>query len=148
MATFKHLLVTTDFSEAAEAGIRTARELSSQLEARITLVHVCEEILPSLAFSTVAQRAEIHRESLKACEQQLAGAARELFPDMPIETELRDGRPAVEIVQCAKDTGADLIVMASEGRGSVGQLIFGSTTQRVLQTAPCPVVVVRGSEGD
>lgn len=143
MATFKHLLVTTDFSQAAQAGIRAGRDLAAQLGARISLVHVCEEILPPLTFSTPAQRAEIHRQSLHASQKQLAACAREFFRNIPAETHLRHGRPSEEIAECAKEVGADLIVSASQGRGSVGQLIFGSTAQRIIQSAPCPVVVVK-----
>ncbi len=56
---------------------------------------------------------------------------------------VRDGKPYAEIIRAAKDTNADLIVMASHGRGRLAELLLGSTTDRVVQKAPCAVLVVR-----
>ncbi|MCB1033489.1 MAG: universal stress protein [Acidobacteria bacterium] len=146
MTTFKHLLVATDFSKASEAGIRTARDLAGQLGARVSVVHVCEEILLPMIFTTEEQRTEFHEESLKVSRERLDACIHEHFGDLPAEARLRYGSPAAEIVACAREVEADLVVLASHGRGSVGQLVFGSTAQRVIHSAPCPTVVVRPQE--
>jgi nucleotide-binding universal stress UspA family protein len=58
------------------------------------------------------------------------------------------GRPGKVIVEAATDRGADLIVMGTHGRSGFDRLIMGSVTERVLRSAPCPVVVVRHPDNE
>jgi universal stress protein A len=60
---------------------------------------------------------------------------------------LRIGNPFEEIVNAAKETGVDLIVIGSHGYGGLGRLLLGSTAERVIQYAPCPVLVVKEASG-
>jgi nucleotide-binding universal stress UspA family protein len=59
-----------------------------------------------------------------------------------IETVLRDGEAAYEIVAVAKERGADLIVMATHHYSAMGKLFMGSVTDRVTKRSPCPVLWV------
>ena len=65
-----------------------------------------------------------------------------------MQLEVRSGTPHTEIVGLAEELRVDLIVMATHGRGFISQAILGSTTDRVLRHAPCPVLIVRESAGD
>jgi len=57
-----------------------------------------------------------------------------------------EGNPAVEIVKYAQENGADLIVVGTLGRGGLSRFLLGSTAEKVIRTAPCPVMVVRQPE--
>jgi len=54
--------------------------------------------------------------------------------------------PAAEIVEYARTNGVDLIVMGTHGRGAIAHLLMGSVAERVVRTAPCPVLTVRNPE--
>ena len=56
--------------------------------------------------------------------------------------------PATEIVNYARRNGIDLIVMGTHGRGAIAHLLMGSVAERVVRTAPCPVLTVRNPERD
>ena len=59
---------------------------------------------------------------------------------------LAQGRPSSEILRIAKEETVDLIVLGTHGKGVLDQALFGSTTERVVRNAPCPVLTVRPSE--
>ena len=63
------------------------------------------------------------------------------------ETVVARGRPAEEVCRVARERSASMVVIGSEGWGPVMSLLLGSTTLGVLQDAPCPVVVVRDTDG-
>ena len=147
MPSFDHLLVTTDFSAKADIGVATAGRLAKDLGAKISVLFVLEKVLPPLTFSSEAQRAEIQRTQLAKSRDQLEAYVATHFPDGNATPILRVGTPYREILACIEEIGADLVVMASQGRGSVGQIVFGSTTSRILQLGPCPVLVARQPKG-
>jgi nucleotide-binding universal stress UspA family protein len=63
-----------------------------------------------------------------------------------IQFLVRDGKPFVEIIRAAQEIKADLIVMASHGHSRLAEILLGSTTDRVVQRAPCSVLVVRPNQ--
>lgn len=142
MSEYKTVLATTDFSDAAAAGVTEAIRMAAALGAQLTLLYVAEDRMPPLTFSTETQRKEIQQHHEHKALETLEGYALKHLQGIDARTLLRRGRPAPEIVACAKDIGADLIVMATHGYGSVGQMVFGSTMRRVLAQADCPVLAV------
>ena len=67
---------------------------------------------------------------------------------LDVEELIVHGEPAAEIVRVARERGADLIVISSHGRTGLGRILFGSTAESVVRYAPCPVLVVKPSQGD
>jgi nucleotide-binding universal stress UspA family protein len=65
---------------------------------------------------------------------------------IPVQAEVRTGKPYNEIVLAAKKLGADLIVIATHGYSGLKRALLGSTAERVVRYAPCPVLVVREKE--
>jgi nucleotide-binding universal stress UspA family protein len=55
-----------------------------------------------------------------------------------------EGRPAAEVLAAAEEPGVDLVVLGARGLGTIGRLLLGSVSERVLQHAPCPVLIVKG----
>ncbi|MCH9650022.1 MAG: universal stress protein [Deltaproteobacteria bacterium] len=143
MAEFKNILVTTDFSDSALGGVQSAKDLAAPLGAQLHLLYVADLPLPSLTFSSEFHRQEIQQEHLRRAQEELSSYVEKHLAGLDVRPHLMEGNAAEKIVVCANEVKADLIVMATHGYGSVGKLVFGSTTLRVLHKSPCPVVAVR-----
>jgi nucleotide-binding universal stress UspA family protein len=79
-----------------------------------------------------------HKMLSKALER-----AKGLKPSLKISTELREGRPADQIVMAAEEGGFDLIVLGHRGLGKVKEFFLGSVSDRVADEARCPVLIVK-----
>jgi nucleotide-binding universal stress UspA family protein len=130
----KKILVTTDLSHASRAAIYPAAMLAEAFQAELLLVYIGEPAPRRVAYPGVdPSPAEI---SLKEF------ARANMPPEMDYESIVRLGVAHVEIVRIAEEQEADLIVMATRGRGALSRAMMGSTTERVVQRAPCPVLAV------
>ena len=141
------ILVPTDFSAASDAALTYARSLARQFGASINLVHVFEDPLASGAYlgdGTVMMPLDL-RESLdRAAREQLAARHAQHVGMLPLSsTDLLTGPTAKRLVEHAEATRADLIVMATHGRGGLGHFLLGSVAEKVVRTARCPVLTVR-----
>ena len=140
--TYRKVLVAVDDSPAAGWAQGVAADLAKELGASVALVHVTGT---SFRFPADWNYVEDELRARKRMEgEDLLGRAVALMPPTGgrVEAILREGGAGREIVRAARDWGADLVVMGSRGRGRVGTLVQGSTTQEVIHDAPCPVVVV------
>ena len=141
----KTVVVTTDLSDFSKKAFPFARDLAQKYGARVVVCYVEEHRVPPLVieypgigFDDMMQHQRERAIDLleRLVEEQLG---REL------ESEIRviDGMAHVGIIQLAQELQADLIVMTTHGRGFFSHAILGSTTERVVRRAPCPVLVVR-----
>ncbi len=78
-----------------------------------------------------------------AAQDALRRTVAALHTTAPVEIAVRRGSPADEIVRCATEGRAGLIVMGSRGWGAMHAVLLGSVSERVLHAAPCPVLIVR-----
>ena len=144
MNTIKTVLVTTDFSDTSKKAFGLASEVAEKFGAKIIALHVQELQVPPLVFEHAGVGMdEIVLQHQEQSTDTLHREAQALGPD--VETHLIPGTPHLEIVHFAEEHGVDLIVMATHGRGFFSHAIMGSTTERVVRRAPCPVLVVRDS---
>jgi nucleotide-binding universal stress UspA family protein len=127
------ILFATDFSEHAERALDYAVSLAQEYEAELTLLHVLEDIPPSWDLSTVSA------DVVQRLEKPLPAEAKDWCK---IKSRLRVGKPYQEIVRYALETEADLTILGVRGRNAIDVALFGSTTHRVIQQAPCPVLAV------
>jgi nucleotide-binding universal stress UspA family protein len=139
---FKTILFATDFSDASELPLEYARSLAVRFGARLQLLHVLEEPFPMGSEVYVAELPEF-RERRMADAQQRLGEIMGRVAELDVTSEVLVGSPARQIVQAALDNHADLIVMGTHGRGAVAHLLMGSVAERVVRTAPCPVLTVK-----
>lgn len=146
-AFLKTILAPTDFSPESRKAIRYAASLAEALGGKIVLLHVIEpmpyggtldEIPLLLSGEEMNKTARKHLKTL--CEEESIPA--ELVKRMHV----RNGPAFPEILDEAKATGADMIVIATHGYNALTRVIFGSTTERVVRHAKCPVLVVRENE--
>lgn len=139
-----HVLVPTDFSETAEAAARYGCELAARLGARVTLFHVYSlgvVAMPDAVYAPTEEQLEILQQTAEA---SLREQAERLAPSGATIAWLAvAGLPAEAIVTAASQAHADLIVMGTHGRRGLSHLLLGSVAERVLRTAPCPVLTVR-----
>jgi nucleotide-binding universal stress UspA family protein len=138
----RRILVPHDFSEAAANALSYALGVSEKFGARVTVMHVYE--IPAIgAAEALAAGVEfasvVERVTAKALER-VASRARESNVDL--DTELRTGTPWMEIITVAERMKADLIVIGTHGRKGVSRMLLGSVAEKVVRTAPCPVLTV------
>lgn len=149
MANFKRILVPTDFSEVANRAIAFAVKLAEANRARLMLLTVIgdlpltneEMMMLRVSVNSVKEYNKQHIDAATAKLKKLIRPA--VAKKLRVQFIVRDGKPYAEIIRAAKDTKADLIVMSSQGHGRLAELLLGSTTDRVVQNAPCSVLVVR-----
>ncbi len=146
MNAFRTLLVTTDFSATSRSAIPLAHALAEKFGAKIVVVYVQEDVMPPFvgeyAQTSIQTILDDQREQLRQELEKFA--ATEFGSGLQVESVVTTGIPHAEIVRLATERSADLIIMATHGRGFIGHALFGSTTERVLRRAPCPVLTVRG----
>ncbi len=139
----QHLLVPVDFSEGTAAAVSCAVEFAGKFNARITLLHVLQTIFPpasELGF-TFAEQEKIRQDN---AAEELRKLAATVAP-IPAATVMESGTPWDRIVHWAGAHAADLIIMPTHGRSGLKHLWIGSVAERVVQHAPCAVLVVRGT---
>ena len=139
--TIKKILVPTDFSEHAERALAAAESLARLVGAKLHIVHVAPLIpyqgppfAPGRAFGN--ELIEMSRKEFDAYMVKLRARGVEAVGT------LAEGVAYVEINRAADDFGADLIVMGTHGRTGIDHLLLGSVAERVVRTAPIPVMVV------
>ena len=150
MILLKHILVATDFSEPSEAAFAYGRELARTFGARLTVLHVADNVAARAygADGYVAVDSDLQERIEAAARQQLA----ELISNEDREVLHAEGvvrcsnATAPAIVDFARESNVDLIVVGTHGRGAVAHLLMGSVAERVVRTAPCPVLSVRHPE--
>jgi nucleotide-binding universal stress UspA family protein len=150
MIALKNILVATDFGEASDAALVYGRALARTFGARLHVLHVCENIFTRGigGESYIAVLPDLQKDVEDAARKQLHELVLDNDPDAPsVKPALATSNtPAMSIVEYARDEQIDLIVMGTHGRGAVAHLLMGSVAERVVRTAPCPVLTVRCPE--
>jgi universal stress protein A len=141
----KSILVPIDFSETSKVALRYAVGLAQDYDADISLIHVVEpEAYNLLSEIELSQNRITFVESATA---RLAKLARAEIPSfIPVHPWVQIGAPHEEIVSAARILSADLIVISTHGYTGFRHVLLGSTAERVVRYAFCPVLVVRISE--
>jgi len=144
MPKIKHILVAVDFSGPSLAALRYSVDLARTLKARLEIVHVVEPLTYAPMIGSAVDLDKFREEQERAAQLRLAKLAADLRrKGVRFRTELRVGAAPSAILDIAKRSAADLIVMATEGRHGIGRLLLGSVAERVVRNAPCPVLTVR-----
>src|SRR5574337_779528 len=131
----KRILFATDFSSCAHHAESYVAFLAKAYEATVTILHVLE-IYEGAYVTTVQDPSETH-ERLDDIVQRLAQSAGR------VRSQQRAGIPDTIICETAQEVRADLIVLGTHGRTGLQHVLLGSTAERVLTMAPCPVLTIR-----
>ena len=149
MIILKNILVATDFGEASDAALAYGRDLARSYDSTLHVLHVADDVVVRFAgeFSMAAlpdvqaQVEESARDQMKAL---VTGEDKHQLRARPVVVTSLS--PAETIVEYARAHNVDLIVMGTHGRRGFDHLLMGSVAERVLRTAPCPVLTVRHPE--
>jgi len=126
------ILYCTDFSENSDPALNYAMSAAEEYDAELTLLHVLEEVSgPAKTEKAIAAATE-RLENLIPPEGRKS---------LKTRTAVRMGKPYRQIIQFAVEAQIDMVAMGVRGRGALDLAVFGSTTYRVLQLGPCPVLV-------
>ncbi len=154
MLSIKKILVPTDFSEGSLHSIQYAVEFADKFDAQILLLHVLE-IPPGLTTEAV-----IHPnpdEKMLTLQEYLDQISKKKFDQLQDYLKSRNvdasshtatGVPHEAIVQVAQENDVDMIVMGTHGRTGLKHFFMGSTAERVIRYATCPVTTTRISNDD
>jgi len=145
----RQILAPTDFSEYSKEAVAYAFELAQKFGAKLLLLHVIEMpaypvegFVPPSIGSTLIE--DLERQAWADLAQVLPEAQTD---KIAVTRQVVVGIPYRKIVDVAAAEKADLIVMATHGRTGLGHLLIGSVAERVVRTAPCPVLTIRASSG-
>jgi len=127
------ILLCTDFSDPAQHASEYALSMAKEYGAELTLLHVLEDIPSSTDLQSATEQA------VKHLEESIAPKTREACS---VKAMVRNGKPYQQIIRLALEAQIDLIIMGVRGRGTLDAALFGSTTYRVIQLGPCPVLAV------
>jgi nucleotide-binding universal stress UspA family protein len=144
---FKRLLVPTDFSPPSTAALKYAATLAEPDSTEVVVLFVVEPIVyaPAGYAYAVADLGAVLEEQQRGGRAQLERLGRQWRTRLPkLRTVLMTGSPATSIVSAAKKLKADAIVIATHGRTGLKHVLLGSVAERVVRTARCPVITVRG----
>jgi universal stress protein A len=142
----RRILVPIDFSPCSKKALHYAIPFAKQFGARLCLLYVGQGyyLLPDLAPTDI--HAYKMTEQADAAGKLASFATQEIPPTLAVDILVKNGQPALEIAEAAKNIGADLIVISTHGYTGVKHVWFGSIAEQVVRHAACPVLVVRESE--
>jgi nucleotide-binding universal stress UspA family protein len=149
MIALKRILVPTDFGEASEAALGYARALARLFGASVAVLHVVDNMLANPAG---VEGYLVYPEMQSALEESARTQLEALVRDDDrrelgaTTVLLTSTAPALAIATYAREHGIDLIVMGTHGRGAMAHLMMGSVAERVVRTAPCPVLTLKHPE--
>jgi nucleotide-binding universal stress UspA family protein len=142
----KTILAPIDFSTATEGVVEVAATLARSTQSRVVLLHIVQ---PPVLTSDYGLALENFQEAIDISEKhsikrlaEITEGLRVRHPDLPVETQLVNGPPIVEILDAVKKSDAAYIVMGSHGHNAFYDLLVGTTTHGILRKAACPVVIV------
>lgn len=145
---FKNILVTTDFSDTSTNAVNRALQIAKAHDASVTLVHVIEKDLFSKILGKIIPR-DIIRSSEAHAKRELEGALvhfKKQYPHINYAI-ITKGKPALKILQFAKENKADLIVIGAHGRYSMSDSFVGTTAEYIAEHTPIPTLVVKKPSG-
>jgi len=140
------VLVPTDFSEDATLAVKTAQRLLHAAEpgARLLLLHAYHLPVEFTALGTMPVTPTLFADAQEQARVHLEEIAKPLRSQgLTVETLAREGYAPTVIEEVARSESVNLIAMGTHGRSGLQRLLLGSTAERVVQHAPCPVLVVR-----
>ncbi len=146
----KRILVPIDFSEHSKNALKYAVPFAKQFGAEIILIYVVEPTVYPADFSFGQFGIpNVEDEFRSRGEEELLGLIeREIKKKVKARKQVRTGKAFVEILKAAREEEVDLIIIATHGHSDVEHMLFGSTAEKVVRKAPCPVLSLRPDERD
>ena len=141
------VLCPTDFSEPSRGALRYAGALAEHFYADLMVLAVDDPFLTGAAAAAMDE-SFLERQTRAALSAFVSETFATRKPQVPaLREQVAMGRPAEQILRCAEESKADIIVMSTHGAGGIRKLVFGSVTERVLRNTFLPVLVTPAGDG-
>ncbi len=150
MLILRTVLCPTDFSDVSARAETYAAALARHYDASLHLLHVDPPMPVMAPYGEIPVDARLFEEQREVAEAELVKAGeRARAGGLTVETTMKGGHPAREILALADRAQADMLVIGTHGRGGVEHLLLGSVAEKIMRKASCPVLVVPpGAPGD
>ena len=141
---FKKVLIATDGSMRTQSAVATGIEIAKQHKSKIYAVYVVDTV----TFTSIPMDVtwENMYQLLKDEGEAAVNAVKDQAPGTDVEGRVLEGNPAVEITKFAAENGVDLIVMGTLGKSGIDRILLGSTAEKVIRIAGCPVLVIKSEK--
>jgi nucleotide-binding universal stress UspA family protein len=141
------ILVPIDFSDCSIQALQWAVPFARHYGATLELLHVVapSHVIDPCGLNEYAGAESWEMDDAKVHLEELAGST---GSHLPVESYVRRGRPAVEIVRAARELQADLIILSTHGHRGLERVLLGGTAENVVRHAACPVLTIRAKESD
>jgi nucleotide-binding universal stress UspA family protein len=136
------VLVPVDFSDCSKKALEYAIPFAKQFGAELNLLHVLEP------YPAVPEMAPFDADTIEDAHREMALLQKAVGKKVRTTSTWRNGTPYREIPEAARELGADLIIISTHGHKGLARMVLGSTTEKVVRYAPCPVLIVRETEHD
>jgi nucleotide-binding universal stress UspA family protein len=141
---FKRILVGCDFSSDSDLAFKNSLSIAQEFESELHMVHVVEPSGYKDLFKMPPEQGDKFKQDLF---EMIKGRLKSMVPDealnwLTLRTHLLVGKPYEEIIRYAEINDIDLIALGIRGHGMVEDFLVGSTTDRVIRRAPCPVLSI------
>lgn len=150
MVILKNILVATDFSEPSSVALAYGRELAKSYRATLHVLHVVENVMghysPEIGLTSPVLQEKIEAVAHRDLETLVSADDRQML-DIKLLVQ-RGPTVAGGIEDYARAQSIDLVVVGTHGRSGIQRVLMGSVAERVVRTAPCPVLAVRTPERD
>lgn len=150
MVVLKNILVATDFSEPSVVAMAYGRDMARSYNATLHVLHVVEDVMmrysPEVGFAIPDLQKDLEKAAHRDLAATITDDDRQTLKVVPVvQTSFN---VSGGIVEYAVAHAIDLIIVGTHGRGAVKQFLLGSAAERVVRSAPCPVLAVRTKERD
>lgn len=148
MVVIKNILVATEFSEPSNVALAYGRDLARTYDAQLHVLHVVEDLItryaPEVAFTVPDLQRELEQAAARDLNEQITDDDRRT---LRLTAVIDQGANVADtITRYAREHQVDLIITGTHGRGPVKHFLMGSVAERVVRTAPCPVLTVHSPE--
>jgi len=141
---FKKILIATDGSKRTKNAVDMGLKLAREQQAKVYAIYVVDTV----TFTSIPMDVtwENMYQLLKDEGEDAVKIIKDGATDVEVETQVLEGNPAVEITKFASDNGVDLIVVGTLGKSGIDRILLGSTAEKIVRIAPCPVLVIKSEK--
>ncbi len=139
------VLVPIDFSDYSKSALKYAVSFVKHFSAQLILVYVVEPVIypPDFSMGQIAIPSVDLEMDKRAMEELDKLSEQEIPSEIKVKSIVKTGKPFIEIIETAGEQDVDLIIIATHGHTGMEHILFGSTAEKVVRKAPCPVLTLR-----